>query len=181
MISSRSRRRFITTWQGGIIALWRISCNRFVIRNNISSQHLKQTPQVVEASNGTDKLSGRVLTFSGRVLTFPGAPDMYDHERHAYAAGPPLAGILTQGQKLAGAVDGFIVTTSLCLEPVRVPFCREVFGKKGKELFAVGIQAHELCWTDSAAVVPSNKHIRSFLDRAVREYGLKSVLYNSFG
>jgi hypothetical protein len=106
---------------------------------------------------------------------------MYDHERHAYAAGPPLAGILTPGQKLAGAVDGFIVTTSLCLEPVGVPFCREFYGKQGKELFAVGIQAHELCWTDSAAVVPSDERVRSFLDQAVREYGLKSVLYISFG
>ncbi|KAJ7820368.1 hypothetical protein B0H13DRAFT_1660912 [Mycena leptocephala] len=130
--------------------------------------------QVVGASNGTDKLSGRLLTF-------PGAPDMYDHERHAYAAGPPLVGIFTQGQKLARAVDGFIVTTSRCLEPVGVPYCREFYGKRGQELFAVGIQAHELCWTDSASVVPSDARVRAFLDRAVREYGPKSVLYISFG
>ncbi|KAJ7913727.1 hypothetical protein B0H13DRAFT_1612277, partial [Mycena leptocephala] len=146
--------------------------NDLARRDNRSLEDIVQ--QVVEASNGTDKLSGRVLTF-------PGAPDMYDHERHAYAAGPPLAGILTQGQKLAGAVDGFIVTTSVCLEPVGMPFCREFYDKQGKELFAVGIQAHELCWTDSAAVVPSDERARSFLDRAVREYGLKSVLYISFG
>jgi hypothetical protein len=106
---------------------------------------------------------------------------MYDHERHAYAAGPPLVGIFTQGQKLARAVDGLIVTTSRCLEPVGVPYCREFYGKRGQELFAVGIQAHELCWTDSAAVVPSDARVRAFLDRAVREYGPKSVLYISFG
>ncbi|KAJ7302757.1 hypothetical protein DFH08DRAFT_977602 [Mycena albidolilacea] len=130
--------------------------------------------QVVAASNGTDQLSGRIIKF-------PGAPDMYDHERHAYAAGPPLAGFIIQGQNLAGAVDGLIVTTSRCLEPVGVPYCRELYAKRGQELFAVGMQAHELCWTDSAAVVPSNERVRSFLDRAVREYGPKSVLYISFG
>jgi hypothetical protein len=66
---------------------------------------------------------------------------------------------------------------------VGVPYCRELYTKRGQELFAVGMQAHELCWTDSdsATVVPSDERVRSFLDRAVREYGLKSVLYISFG
>ncbi|KAJ7340025.1 hypothetical protein DFH08DRAFT_915751 [Mycena albidolilacea] len=130
--------------------------------------------QVVEASNGTDKLSGSVITL-------PGAPDMYDHERQAYAAGRPLAGFVTQGQKLARAVDGFIVTTSRCLEPVGVPSCREFYAKRGQELFAVGIQPDELYWMDSAAVAPSDERVRAFLDRAVGEYGLESVLYISFG
>ncbi|KAF8184364.1 hypothetical protein K438DRAFT_2020389 [Mycena galopus ATCC 62051] len=99
---------------------------------------------------------------------------------------PPAArsqAYFMQGQKLARAVDAFIITTSHCLEPVGVPYCRELYTKRGQELFAVGMQAHELCWTDSdsATVVPSDERVRSFLDRAVREYGLKSVLYISFG
>ncbi|KAJ6587991.1 hypothetical protein B0H19DRAFT_196855 [Mycena capillaripes] len=131
---------------------------------------------VVEASNGTDKLSGHINNC-------PGAPDMYDHERHACAAGPPvgMGMLLTTAQKLAKAADGYIATTSSCLEPVGVPYCREFYKTRGKELFTIGMQAHELCWSDATPVSPSDERVRSFLDRAVSQHGKKSVLYISFG
>ncbi|KAJ7839247.1 hypothetical protein B0H14DRAFT_2787613 [Mycena olivaceomarginata] len=114
--------------------------------------------QVAEAGNGTDKLSG--LT-----LKCPGGPDMYDHEAHAYASGRPLsAAMLTQAQTLTRAVDGYIVPSSTVLEPVGVPFCRELYVKRGQEVFTIGTQT-----------------VKAFLDSAVREYGPKSVLYISFG
>ncbi|KAF7343212.1 hypothetical protein MVEN_01752500 [Mycena venus] len=133
-------------------------------RKNRSLEEIVQ--EVVEASNGTDKLSGMVIKY-------PGGPDMYDHERHAYAAGPP---------KLGKAADGFIAVTSSCLEPVGIPYCRDLLKKRGQELFTIGMQAHELCWTNSSSPVAlSDERAGSFLDNAVSQYGKKSVLYISFG
>ncbi|KAJ7819978.1 hypothetical protein B0H13DRAFT_2452442 [Mycena leptocephala] len=131
---------------------------------------------VVEASNGMDKTSGLVIKY-------PGGPDMYDYERHAYGAGPPIGMgmLLSTAQKLGKAVDGYIATTSTCIEPVGVPYLREFYGKHGKELFTIGMQAHELCWANTTPAVLSNERVKSFLDRAVSEYGKKSVLYISFG
>ncbi|KAJ7612399.1 hypothetical protein DFH06DRAFT_1015413, partial [Mycena polygramma] len=132
--------------------------------------------QVFEASNGTDKLSGTVVKY-------PDGPDMYDYERHAYAAGPPvgLGMVMSIAQKLGKAADGYIASASSCLEPVGVPYCREFLKKEGKELFAIGIQSHELSWSSGAAVAISNERVQAFLDRAVSQYGVKSVLYISFG
>ncbi|KAJ7859105.1 hypothetical protein B0H13DRAFT_1129628 [Mycena leptocephala] len=131
---------------------------------------------VVEASNGSDKTSGLVIKY-------PGAPDMYDYERQAYGAGPPVGvGALLQiSQQLGKAADGFIATTSTCVEPVGVPHVREFYGKRGKELFTIGMQAHEFCWANATPVPLSNERVKSFLDRAVGKYGKKSVLYISFG
>ncbi|KAJ7711026.1 hypothetical protein B0H14DRAFT_700597 [Mycena olivaceomarginata] len=131
--------------------------------------------QVAEAGNGTDKLSG--LT-----LKYPGGPDMYDHEAHAYASGRPLStAMLTQAQTLARAVDGYIVPSSTVLEPVGVPFCRELYVKRGQEMFTIGMQVDEECWNGGGVVEPSNETVKAFLDGAVREYGPKSLLYISFG
>ncbi|KAJ7915915.1 hypothetical protein B0H13DRAFT_2270159 [Mycena leptocephala] len=131
---------------------------------------------VFEASNGTDKISGLVIKY-------PGGPDMYDYERHAYGAGPPtgLGALLSSAQKLGKAADGYIATTSTCVEPVGVPYLREFYGTHGKELFTIGMQAHELCWANATPAVLSNERVKSFLDRTVGEYGKKSVLYISFG
>ncbi|KAJ7086934.1 hypothetical protein C8R44DRAFT_991438 [Mycena epipterygia] len=76
--------------------------------------------------------------------------------------------------------DGYIVPTAVCFEPVGVPHWREVCHRRGRELFTVGMQAHELCWTDVASP-PRNEIVQSFLENTVREYGPKSVLYISFG
>ncbi|KAJ7654102.1 hypothetical protein DFH06DRAFT_993959, partial [Mycena polygramma] len=132
--------------------------------------------QVFEASNGTDKLSGTVVKY-------PGGPDMYDYERHAYAGGPPagLGMVISIAQKLGKAADGYIASASSCLEPVGVPYCREFLKKEGKELFAIGMQAHELSWSSDAVAI-SNERVKAFLDGAVSQYyGEESVLYISFG
>ncbi|KAJ6549741.1 hypothetical protein B0H19DRAFT_952285, partial [Mycena capillaripes] len=120
---------------------------------------------------------------SGHINNYSGAPDMYDYERFAYAAGPPtdMGLMLPTAQKLANAVDGFIVVASTCIEPIGVPYCREFYKKRGQELFTIGMQAHELSWSTAAGVAPSDERVRSFLDRAVSQYGKKSVLYISFG
>ncbi|KAJ7648514.1 hypothetical protein B0H17DRAFT_1148018 [Mycena rosella] len=131
---------------------------------------------VTLAWNGTD-------TLSGRVVKYPGAPDMYDHERLAYGSGPAdgLSQLLVAAQGFAKVVDGYIAPSATCFEPVGVPYCREMYQKRGQELFTVGLQAHELCWTDVAAAPPTNEIVKSFLDTAVGQYGAKSVLYISFG
>ncbi|KAJ7653744.1 hypothetical protein B0H17DRAFT_394627 [Mycena rosella] len=132
--------------------------------------------QVALACNGTDRLSGCVVQC-------PGIPDMYGYERVVYAAGA-LQGItqlFVAAQKLIKHVDGHIVPTATCFEPVTVPYCRELYKKRGQELFTVGMQAHELCWTDAAPIPPTNEVVRSFLDRAVAQYGARSILYISFG
>ncbi|KAJ6480046.1 hypothetical protein DFH09DRAFT_1214751, partial [Mycena vulgaris] len=127
------------------------------------------------AGNGSDKLSGVVLQF-------PGIPDMYDHERVAYGAGAtPMGQILVSAQALVKFVDGYCAPTATCLEPIGVPYCRALYQKLGQEIFTVGPQAHELCWSDTPPVPPTNALIRSFLDNSVGQYGAKSVLYISFG
>ncbi|KAJ7485811.1 hypothetical protein FB451DRAFT_1026913 [Mycena latifolia] len=133
--------------------------------------------QVVVACNGRDHLSGLVLKH-------PGIPDMYDHERVGHGAGPWTPEVvqkLVYAQKLAKVVDGYIVPTSTCLEPVAVPECREFYQKRGQELFTVGPQVHELCWTNASPVPPTTEIVRSFLERSERQYGAKSMLYISFG
>ncbi|KAJ7099798.1 hypothetical protein C8R44DRAFT_716760 [Mycena epipterygia] len=132
--------------------------------------------QVAAAWNGTDRLSGRIVKN-------PGMPDIYDYERRAYGAALPhgVAHVLVSGQKLAKIVDGHIVTSTSCFEPVGVPHYREFYQKRGQELFTVGLQAHESCWADAASDPPTNEIVRSFLDTAVSQYGPKSVLYISFG
>jgi hypothetical protein len=132
--------------------------------------------QVGLAWNGSDKLSGIVIKF-------PGVPDMYDHERIAYGTGVPpgLAQLVSLAQKFAKVADGYIVPTAACLEPVAVAHCKELCQKRGQELFPVGMQAHELCWTNAAPAPPTNAAVKSFLDKAVSEHGPKSALYISFG
>jgi hypothetical protein len=128
------------------------------------------------ASNGTD-------TLSGAVVKFPGGLEMYDHECRPYAAGPALlmGAAVADAQRLAKTVDGFIATTSSCIEPMGVPYCRELYEKRGQKLFTIGMQAHPCCWENDVRVTPSDGRVRSFLDSAVRQYGRKSVLYISFG
>ncbi|KAJ7802602.1 hypothetical protein B0H14DRAFT_2464201 [Mycena olivaceomarginata] len=132
--------------------------------------------QVIVAWNGSDKLSGAIVKF-------PGAPDMYDHERGAYAAGPPegFKLILPTAQTLAKAADGYIVPTSACFEPVGVPYCRELYKKSGQVLFVVGMQTRALCGQDSAPVALTNEMLKLFLGNSVETYGANSVLYISFG
>ncbi|KAJ7091043.1 hypothetical protein C8R44DRAFT_891732 [Mycena epipterygia] len=93
-------------------------------------------------------------------------------------SGEGVAPLLAGAQKLAKIVDGIIVPSSLSIEPVGVPYCREFYKKRGQELFTVGLQVHELCWTD---VPPTNTTGAAFLDNALAQYGPKSVLYVSFG
>ncbi|KAK7007571.1 hypothetical protein R3P38DRAFT_3325149 [Favolaschia claudopus] len=123
--------------------------------------------QVFLAANGSDKLSGRILRL-------PGGPDIYDHERQAYGAGAPFGTqMFTEAQKLAKHVDGFVVTSSVALEPLGVPYCREFYRGKGQEFFAVGIQADEHCWrTENGRVVTLfNECVKNFLDGAAGKYG----------
>ncbi|KAK7063326.1 hypothetical protein R3P38DRAFT_3164317 [Favolaschia claudopus] len=85
--------------------------------------------QVFLAANGSDQLSGRILRL-------PGGPDIYDHERQAYGAGAPFGTqMFTEAQKLAKHVDGFVVTSSVALEPLGVPYCREFYRGRGQEFF----------------------------------------------
>ncbi|KAJ6569786.1 hypothetical protein DFH09DRAFT_429694 [Mycena vulgaris] len=134
--------------------------------------------QVVLAWNGTD-------TLSGLIVKCPGIPEIYDHERVAHAAGPPLpglgGGLFVAAQMLAKVADGYIVPTALCFEPIAVPYCREFYQKRGQDLFTIGMQAHETCWTDVAPVPPTNEVVSSFLENALGQYGPNSVLYISFG
>ncbi|KAJ7688178.1 hypothetical protein B0H17DRAFT_1203182 [Mycena rosella] len=131
---------------------------------------------IVAAGNGTDKLSGIIVKF-------PGLPDMYDHECIGCGAGtvPGIAPVLASAYTLAKAVDGIITTSSACIEPGAVEYCRALFDKRGQELFTVGLQAHELCWGDAAPVPPTNDEVRAFLDTVASQNGPKSVLYISFG
>ncbi|KAJ7450898.1 hypothetical protein FB451DRAFT_1410211 [Mycena latifolia] len=132
--------------------------------------------QVHLAWNGSDKLSGTIIKA-------PGVPDMYDYERITHATGPVrgIVPILVSAQKFAKVADGILVPTSTCLEPVGVQHCREFHQKRGQELFTVGVQTHELCWSDAPSAGPTNEVVRSFLDNATAQSGPKSVLYISFG
>ncbi|KAF8208975.1 hypothetical protein K438DRAFT_1960692 [Mycena galopus ATCC 62051] len=132
--------------------------------------------QVCLAWNGTDKVSGMTIKC-------PGAPDMYDYERYAYATGPPegIAQLLVSAQTLAKASDGYISTTTTCIEPVAVPQCKEFYKQRGQEVFTVGLQAPDECWGDAAPAAITNMTVKTFLDNAVNQHGAKSVLYISFG
>ncbi|KAJ6583022.1 hypothetical protein DFH09DRAFT_1360306 [Mycena vulgaris] len=128
--------------------------------------------QVARAWNGTDELSGVVVKC-------PGVPYMYDHERVGYAAGPQaLAVHYVYAQKLAKVVDGYIVATDICLEPIGVPYCREFYRERGQELFTVGLQGHG---SDAAPMPPTNAIVKSFLENSIKQHGAKSVVYISFG
>ncbi|KAJ7627142.1 hypothetical protein FB45DRAFT_920733 [Roridomyces roridus] len=134
------------------------------------------TGALVMSSNGTDKLTGAVVKF-------PGGLELYDHEVHPYAVGPSrlMGAAVVDAHRFAKTVDGLITTTSSCLEAGGVAYCRALYKNRGQELFAIGMQTHPLCWQVDVEVTPSDERIRAFLDRAVREYGKKSVLYISFG
>ncbi|KAJ7092893.1 hypothetical protein B0H15DRAFT_776933, partial [Mycena belliarum] len=128
------------------------------------------------AWNGTDKISGLIVKT-------PGLPDMYDYERIAYGSPPPegIDKMLTAAQALAKAADGYIVPTANCIERAGITHCREMYGKRNQELFTIGLQSHELSWTDAPPTPPTNELVRSFLDTSLTKYGPKSVLYISFG
>ncbi|KAJ6575672.1 glucosyltransferase [Mycena vulgaris] len=103
---------------------------------------------VAMAGNGSDKLSGVVLQC-------PGIPDIYDHERFAYGVGAKAgAQMLVSAQTLAKSVDGYF----------------RLYQKCGQEIFTVGPQAHELCWSDA----PSVPHTNALISGSIR-------LYISFG
>ncbi|KAJ7920623.1 hypothetical protein B0H13DRAFT_2421069 [Mycena leptocephala] len=119
-------------------------------------------------------------TLSGRIIKCPG---VYDYERVCHSAGPtPGFGQLLAGaQKLTKIADGIIPPSSVCIEPVGVPYYRGFYKKRGQELFTIGLQAHELYWTDAPPASPTNATVAAFLDSALTQYGPKSVLYISFG
>ncbi|KAJ7810981.1 hypothetical protein B0H14DRAFT_3756049 [Mycena olivaceomarginata] len=121
--------------------------------------------QVTLAWNGSDKLTGAIVKF-------PGAPNMYDHERTAYGAGPPegFAPILLSAHALAKAADGYIVPTSACFEPIAVPYCRELYKRSRQELFTVGMQTRALCGRDFVPVALTNEVLKSFLGNAVESH-----------
>ncbi|KAJ6571464.1 hypothetical protein B0H19DRAFT_1130031 [Mycena capillaripes] len=131
---------------------------------------------VAVARNGTDRLSKRIIKS-------PGISDLYDHELIAYGAGAPphLGPRMAGAQKFAKGANGYIVPTSACIEPVGVPRCKELYQKRGQELFTIGLQAHDLFWSDEAPVPPANEAVKLFLDKALSQYGPRSVLYISFG
>ncbi|KAJ7699425.1 hypothetical protein B0H14DRAFT_3653065 [Mycena olivaceomarginata] len=132
--------------------------------------------QVTLAWNGSDKLTGAIVKF-------PGAPNMYDHKRTAYGAGPPegFAPILLSAHALAKAANGYIVPTSACFESIAVPYCRELYKRSRQELFTVGMQTRALCGRDFVPVALTNEVLKSFLENAVESYGPNSVSYISFG
>ncbi|KAJ7213515.1 hypothetical protein GGX14DRAFT_445315 [Mycena pura] len=134
--------------------------------------------QVSASWNGSDKLSGIIVKN-------PGVPDMYDYERVSYAAGPPgglFSQLLIPAQKLAKAVDGYIVATGVYFEPIGMPYCREYYRKRGQEIFAVGMQTHESDFSEAVhGVTPSNELVSLFLQNALSKCGPKSVLYIAFG
>jgi hypothetical protein len=92
-----------------------------------------------------------------------------------------MAAMLVSAQKLGKLVDGIFAASSTCIEPIGVPQCREFHRARGQELFTVGLQAHESCWTDAPSSGPTNEVVKGFLDGALQKYGHKSVLYISFG
>ncbi|CAK5270148.1 unnamed protein product [Mycena citricolor] len=129
------------------------------------------------AGNGSDKLDGRILEIAGGLK-------IYDHEHIAQGAGSPrrLAAVLTAAQELGQLSDGFFCPTSNALEPVSVPYAREYYKQRGKELFLVGPQMHDDEWEAPAAGSgPKDERIKKFLEDANKKYGPKSVLYISFG
>ncbi|KAJ7464589.1 hypothetical protein FB451DRAFT_1490121 [Mycena latifolia] len=77
--------------------------------------------QAAKAWDGSDHLFGLVMKC-------PGVPDMYyDHERIAYGADAAVQARsqrFVDAQKLARPAEGYIVNTSICLEPVGVPYCK---------------------------------------------------------
>ncbi|CAK5272637.1 unnamed protein product [Mycena citricolor] len=132
---------------------------------------------VVCASNGSDKLDGRVIELFGGVR-------IYDYERVAQGAGSlrPFAAVLTSAQRLAQLADGIFCPTSSPLEPTAVAFAREYYKQRGQELFLVGPQMHDDEWEAmSAGPGPSEEKVKTFLDDSRKTYGPKSVLYISFG
>ncbi|CAK5272298.1 unnamed protein product [Mycena citricolor] len=132
---------------------------------------------VVCASNGSDKLDGRVIELFGGVR-------IYDYERVAQGAGSlrPFAAVLTSAQRLAQLADGIFCPTSSPLEPAAVTFAREYYKQRGQELFLVGPQMHDDEWEAmSAGPGPSEEKVKTFLDNSRKTYGPKSVLYISFG
>ncbi|CAK5272613.1 unnamed protein product [Mycena citricolor] len=132
---------------------------------------------VVCAANGSDKLDGRVLEIAGGVK-------IYDHEHQAQGAGSTsqFTAVRTATQKLTQSVDGIFCPSSIVLEPVTAPFCRDYYEQRGQELFLVGPQMHDDEWeTPAAGPGPSEGRVKTFLDDARKEYGPKSVLYISFG
>ncbi|KAJ7076167.1 hypothetical protein B0H15DRAFT_955843 [Mycena belliarum] len=65
-----------------------------------------------------------------------------------------LAGVFAQ--KFACVVDGHIVPTSACLEPVGLPQCVAFYAMLGQAVFAFGPQVHALCWAGGVQVVPAD-------------------------
>ncbi|CAK5282975.1 unnamed protein product [Mycena citricolor] len=129
------------------------------------------------ASNGSDKLDGRILEIAGGIK-------IYDHEHMAQGAGSPRAwaALLTAGQELAQLADGFFCPTSGSLESAAAPHARAYYKQRGKELFLVGPQMRDDEWeAPSAGPGPSDERLKTFLGEALKNYGPKSVLYISFG
>ncbi|KAJ7092889.1 hypothetical protein B0H15DRAFT_905496 [Mycena belliarum] len=132
--------------------------------------------QIILAWNGTDRLSGMVVKC-------PGMPDMYDYERVSFSdempPAPGMAHLFIAAQKFGKLADGYITPTATCLEPVGVPQCRELYAAQGKNLFTIGVQAHELCWTEDLPSPPpiTNETVKAFL----KNRPPRSVLYISFG
>ncbi|KAF9270786.1 UDP-Glycosyltransferase/glycogen phosphorylase [Marasmius fiardii PR-910] len=140
--------------------------------------------EMKKGSSEIDALNSRaVLGPHDDILQIPGYPIMYDYERnpqkvpeHNRAAHAMFLNIAYQFMK---ASDGVITVSSPVLEKECVEACDDFFASMGKTHFSIGPL--------SVIPTPSNKgdavteEVLSFLEKAIEEFGEKSVLYISFG
>ncbi|KAJ7436857.1 hypothetical protein FB451DRAFT_1570906 [Mycena latifolia] len=72
---------------------------------------------------------------------------------------PRSGTMLRPALKFAKLVNGHIVPTTACIESVGMPHCRAFMQKRGQALFTLGMQAHEICWTDAPSPTPTNEFV----------------------
>ncbi|KAF9486600.1 UDP-Glycosyltransferase/glycogen phosphorylase [Pholiota conissans] len=122
---------------------------------------------------------------NGEIMNVAGIPPMYDHEffPQVLPIKIPLSPLARSAHLFFKESDGTIITTSETYEnPESVKAMREWLGSWGKSTFGLGPLLPIGYGKPSVSV--SNRGdttVEAFLDKSLKKYGEKSVLFISFG
>ncbi|ESK90158.1 hydroquinone glucosyltransferase [Moniliophthora roreri MCA 2997] len=118
-------------------------------------------------------------TTKGETIRLPGYPPIYDYEMTPQAVTMPgNAAVLYALSKSTQEVEGTIGISTSALEGEAIRSLKQHFKSIGKEWFSLGPIS------GTPALQSSSDHdaeILSFLDRMEKQFGVKSVIYVSFG
>ncbi|KAG7096241.1 hypothetical protein E1B28_003690 [Marasmius oreades] len=133
-----------------------------------------------EVSETVGNSATEILTTTGEIVNIPGYPPMFDYELFPqdidFSVAMTVVPII---RKSIQSSEGTLFVTASCVEAEAIAALREHFTNElGKELIPVGLASSVI---PEPPLAKDDEGVVLFLDRILKEYGEKSLIYVAFG